>query len=152
MGKINIARVLLGGIAAGIVGNVLAYLVDGLMLAPQWAAAMKTLGTPEFSGNQFMAFNLIGLLYGILVVGLYVLMRPHFGAGPKTAVCAGLGAWAIGVLLPNASLMAVAGLFPLNLTVMTTAAAIVESVAAALAGAALYKEGASSARSKAARA
>ena len=43
MGKINIARVLLGGIAAGIVGNVLAYLVDGLMLAPQWAAAMKTL-------------------------------------------------------------------------------------------------------------
>ena len=94
MGKINIARVLLGGIAAGIVGNVLAYLVDGLMLAPQWAAAMKTLGRPEFSGNQFMALNLIGLLYGILVVGLYVLMRPHFGAGPKTAVYAGLGAWA----------------------------------------------------------
>ena len=150
MGKINIARVLLGGIAAGIVGNVLGYLVDGLMLAPQWAAAMKTLGRPEFSGNQFMAFNLIGLLYGILVVGLYALMRPHFGAGPKTAVYAGLGAWAMGTLLPNASLMAVAGLFPLNLTVMTTAAAIVESVAAALAGAALYKEGARSARSTAA--
>ena len=71
MGKINIARVLLGGIAAGIVGNVLGYLVDGLMLAPQWSAAMKTLGRPEFSGNQFVAFNLIGLLYGILVVGLY---------------------------------------------------------------------------------
>ena len=150
MGKINIARVFLGGIAAGIVGNVLAYLVDGLLLAPQWAAAMKTLGRPEFSGNQFMAFNLIGLLYGILVVGLYALMRPHFGAGPKTAVYAGLGAWAMGTLLPNASLMAVAGLFPLNLTVMTTAAAIVESVAAALAGAALYKEGARSARSTAA--
>ena len=150
MGKINIARVLLGGIAAGIVGNVLGYLVDGLMLAPQWAAAMKTLGRPEFSDNQFVAFNLIGLLYGILVVGLYALMRPHFGAGPKTAVYAGLGAWAMGTLLPNASLMAVAGLFPLNLTVMTTAAAIVESVAAALAGAALYKEGARSARSTAA--
>jgi hypothetical protein len=57
----------------------------------------------------------------------------------------------MGTLLPNASLMAV-GLFPPNLTVMTTAAAIVESVAAALAAAALYKEGASSARSTAARA
>jgi hypothetical protein len=56
------------------------------------------------------------------------------------------GAWAMGTLLPNASLMAVAGLFGLNLTVMTTAAAIVESVAAAMAGAALYKEGARSAR------
>jgi hypothetical protein len=96
MGKISIARVLLGGIVAGIVGNVLGYLVDGLMLAPRWAAAMKTLDRPEFSGNQFVAFNLIGLLYGILVVGLYALMRPHFGAGPKTAVYAGLGAWANG--------------------------------------------------------
>jgi hypothetical protein len=96
-----------------------------------------------------VAFNLIGLVYGILVVGLYALIRPHFGAGPKTAVYAGLGAWAMGTLLPNASLMAVAGLFPPSLTV---AAAIVESVAAALAGAALYKEGASSARSAAARA
>jgi hypothetical protein len=152
MGKINIGRVILGGVVAGIVGNILGYLVDGLMLAPQWAAAMKTLDRPEFSGNQIVAFNLIGLVYGILVVGLYALIRPHFGAGPKTAVYAGLGAWAIGTLLPNVSLMAVAGLFPPNLTVMTTAAAIVESVAAALAGAALYKEGASSARSTAARA
>jgi hypothetical protein len=152
MGKINIGRVILGGIVAGIVGNILGYLVDGLMLAPQWAAAMKALGRPEFSVNQIVAFNIIGLVYGILVVGLYALIRPNYGAGPKTAVYAGLGAWAIGVLLPNASLMGAAGLFPSNLTAMTTAAAIVETVAAALAGAALYKEGASSARSAAARA
>jgi hypothetical protein len=150
MGKINVGRVVLGGIVAGIVGNILGYLVDGLMLAPQWAAAMKTLGRPEFSVNQIVAFNIIGLVYGILVVGLYALIRPRYGAGPKTAVYAGLGAWAIGVLLPNASLMGAAGLFPSNLTAMTTAAAIVETVAAALAGAALYKEGASSARSSAA--
>jgi len=152
MGKVNIGRVLLGGIVAGIVGNILGYLVDGLMLAPQWAAAMKTLGKPELSVNQIVAFNLIGLLYGILVVGLYAVMRPHFGAGPTTAVYAGLGAWAMGTLLPNTSLMVVAGLFPRRLAAVTTAAAIIESVAAALAGAALYKEGASSARSMAARA
>jgi hypothetical protein len=30
--------VLVGGIVAGIVGDILGYLVDGLMLAPQWAA------------------------------------------------------------------------------------------------------------------
>jgi hypothetical protein len=152
MGKVHIGRVLLGGIVAGIVVNILGYLVDGLMLAPRWAAALKTLGRPEFSVNQIVGFNLIGLLYGILVVGLYAVMRSHFGAGPKTAVYAGLGAWAMGILLPNASLMVVAGLFPRRLAAMTTAAAIIESVAAALAGAALYKEGASSARSMAARA
>jgi xanthosine utilization system XapX-like protein len=120
------------------------------MLAPQWTAAMKALGKPEFSVNQIVAFNIIGLVYGILVVWLYAMIRPRYGAGPKTAACAGLVAWAIGALLPNASLMSVAGLFPSNLTVMTTAAAIVESVVAALAGAALYKEGTGSAQSKAA--
>ena len=37
--------------------------------------------------------------------------------------------------------MGVGGLFPSNLTVVTTAAALVETVVATLAGAALYKEG-----------
>lgn len=152
MGKINISRVILGGIVAGIVNNILAYLVDGLMLAPQWSVAMRALGRPDFSVNQIVAFNIIGLLYGILVVWLYAAMRPRYGAGPKTAVFAGLMAWAIGALLPNTSLMGIQGLFPANLTVMTTAAAIVESVVAALAGAALYKESAEAGRSMAARA
>jgi len=152
MGKINIGRVLLGGIVAGIVGDVLGYLVDGVMLAPQWAVAMKALGQAEFSVNQMVAFNIIGLGYGIFVVWLYAMMRPRYGAGPKTAVYAGLAAWAIGALLPNVSLMGVAGLFPSNLTAMTTAGAIVESVVAALTGAALYKEGAGSVQSMAARA
>jgi len=67
-------------------------------------------------------------------------------------VCAGLAVWVAGVLLPNAGFMGAAGLFPTNLTVMTTLAGIVEWVAAGLAGAALYKEGAGSAQSMAARA
>jgi hypothetical protein len=140
MGKINIGRLILGGIVAGIVGNILGYLVDGLILAPQWAASMKALGKGEFTVSQIVAFNLLGLVSGILIVWLYAAIRPRYGAGPKTAVYAGLLAWAIGALLPNVSLMGVAGLFPSNLTAMTTAAAIAESVIAALAGAALYKE------------
>ena len=51
----------------------------------------------------------------------------------------------MGVLLPNAGFMWVTGFFPTNLTVMTTAAGIIELVVAALAGAALYKENAQSA-------
>ena len=110
------------------------------MLAPQWADAMKALGKGEFSINQMVTFNIIGLGYGIFVVWLYAAIRPRYGAGPKTAVYVGLAAWAIGALLPNVSLMGVSGLFPSNLTALTTAAAIIESVVAALAGAALYKE------------
>lgn len=153
MGKINIGRVLLGGIVAGIVGNILGYLVDGLLLAPQWTAAMTALGKTEFSVNQLIVFNVLGLLNGILLVGVYAMIRSRYGAGPKTAVYAGLIVWAIGTLVPNASLMGATGLFPQNLTAMTTAAAIVELIIAALAGAALYKESeTSSAQARAARA
>src|SRR5437016_5703792 len=83
MGKINFGRVVVGGIVAGIVLDILGYLVDGLMLAPQWAAGMKALGRPEFSGGQIMGFNLIGLVYGILVVWLYAAIRPRYGPGRK---------------------------------------------------------------------
>jgi len=142
MGSININRVILGGIVAGVVGNILGYLVDGVILAPQWAAAMQALGKPEFTGSQIAGFVILGLAYGILTIWLYAAIRPRYGAGPKTAVYAGLAGWVIGALLPNVGFMAVDGLFPSNLTVLTTAAAIVESVAATLAGAALYQEAA----------
>ena len=152
MGRINFGRMILGGIVAGIVANILGYLVDGVMLASQWADGMRALGKPEFSVNQIVAFGVLGLVYGVFTVWLYAAIRPRYGAGPKTAVFAGLAAWIAGVLLPNAVFMAVTGLYPTNLTVMTTAGGIVEWVAAALAGAALYKEGAESVRSMPARA
>jgi hypothetical protein len=44
MGRINISRVILGGIVGGIVVNILGYLLDGLLLADQWNAGMKALG------------------------------------------------------------------------------------------------------------
>lgn len=90
MGKINMNRVILGGVVAGIVGNVLGYLADGVMFAPQWAAGMKALGRPEFNVNQLIGFNIIGLAYGILAVWLYAAIRPRYGAGPKTAAYAGV--------------------------------------------------------------
>ena len=102
--------------------------------------------------HQIIGFNIIGLAYGIFAVWLYAAIRPRYGTGPKTAITAGLALWVGGVLLPNVGFMSVNGLFPANLTIMTTLGGIVECVAAALAGAAVYKESAESARSMAARA
>jgi len=152
MGKINMGRVILGGIVAGIVVNILAFLVDGLMLAPQWTEGMRALGKPDFSVNQIIGFNILGFAYGIFTVWLYAAIRPRYGAGPKAAVCAGLAVWVAGILLPNVAFMGVEGLFSTNLTVMTTGAGIVEMVAAALAGAALYNESAATVQPRAARA
>lgn len=152
MDRINTGRVILGGIVAGIVGDILGYLVDGVILAPRWTAAMQALGKPDFSTKQIIAFNLVGLAYGVFAVWLYAVMRPRYGAGPKTALLAGLAVWVAGVLLPNATFMVATKLFPRDLAAMTTLGGIVEWAAAILAGASLYKEEAESARTMSARA
>jgi hypothetical protein len=145
MGKINLSRVILGGIVAGIVADVLGYLVDGVMLAPQWADGMKALGRTDFTANQWIGFNLVGLALGIFAIWLYAASRPRYGAGPQAAICAGVAVWVAGVLLPNFSFMGIGGLFATNLTLMTTLGGAIEWVAGALAGAALYQEAAASA-------
>lgn len=152
MGKINMNRVVLGGLVAGIVADVLGYLVDGVLLAPQWADGMKALGRPDFTANQWIGFNLIGLAAGIFAIWLYAAIRPRYGSGPRTAITAGVAVWAIGILLPNASLLGVSGFFAMNLTMLTTLGGVVEVVAGTLAGAALYQEAAPAERSMAARA
>jgi hypothetical protein len=152
MGTINLGRVILGGIVAGIVGNILGYLVDGVILAPQWAAAMQALGKTDFTTNQIIGFNVSGLVSGVFGVWLYAAMRPRYGAGPKTAILAGLALWVAGTLLPNATFMGIVGLFPQNLAVMTTLAGVVVSAVAILAGASLYKESTETARTMSARA
>jgi hypothetical protein len=140
MGKINIGRLILGGIVAGIVGDVLGYLVDGVLLAQRWSDEMLALNKSEFSTTQLIEFNLIGLVFGILSVWIYVSMRSRFGAGWKTAIYAGVTAWAIGTLLPNASFMYAAGLFSKHLTLYTTLGGLVEVVVGTVVGAWLYKE------------
>jgi len=105
MGKFNISRLILGGIVAGIVADVLGYVVDGVLLAPRWADGMKALGRTEFSQYQWIWFNLIGIAGGIFALWLYAAIRPCYGAGPKTAIYAGLAVWFAGVLVPNAGLM-----------------------------------------------
>ncbi len=141
MAKINFGRVILGGIAAGVVADILDYPVDGLWLAPRWSDGLKALNHPAaFSPSAIVWFELIGIVGGIAAIWLYAAIRPRFGPGVKTAVYAGLAVWVLTALLPNLTFMYVTGLFGRRLTVYTTLGALVEIVAGTIAGAALYKE------------
>ncbi len=140
MGRINLGRVILGGIAAGIVADVLGYLVDGILLAHRWADGMAALGHRDFSSNMWIWFDLLGIIGGIVMIWIYAAIRPRLGAGMKTAVYAGVVVWILGTLLPNVSFMCVAHLFSRHLTLYTTAGGLVEILAGAIVGAALYKE------------
>ena len=145
MGKINVGRLILGGIVAGAVFNGVDYLVDVVILGPQWAEGFRALGhnvfsSNGFSSNQLIGSSLTGFVGGTVAIWIYVGILPRFGAGPKTAVYAGLAVWIVGILLPNLIFMSIFGLFPGRLFLMTTFGALFETIPGAVAGAALYKE------------
>jgi len=140
MGKINIGRVVLGGIVAGVVMDLLGYMVDGLMLSQQWSDDMILMGKSEFSTTQLIEFNLLGIVTGIVAIWIYAAIRPRLGPGLKTAIYAGVVVWILGTLVPNASFMYVGGLFSKHLTLYTTLGGLVEVVVGTIAGAWIYKE------------
>jgi len=140
MGKINVGRLILGGIVAGIAIDLLDYFVDGVWLAPRWANEMALLDRAGFSPVQVIWFNVIGLLTGIVAIWIYVAIRPRFGPGVKTAIYAGLAVWILSVLFPNVAFMHVAKLFSNHLTFYTTLGGLVEVLIGTIAGASVYRE------------
>lgn len=143
MGKIDVGRVILGGIVAGIVAGVLSFLVDGVWLGSQWNAGVSALGRPMLAPSEWIWFDVFGLIAGIVTIWIYAAIRPRLGPGVKTAVCAGVAVWIVGTLLPNLTFMCVTGLFSHRLMVSTTVGAFFETVLGAIAGAAVYKESSS---------
>jgi len=140
MGKINVGRWLLGGIAGGIVFDLLDFPVDGVWLAPHWSEQLGLLGKPALSTNNWIVFNLIGILGGLATIWIYAAIRPRFGPGVKTAIYAGFVAWFLTSLMPNAGFMWSMGLFTKHLTLYTTVGNFFEIIIATIVGAWLYKE------------
>jgi len=140
MAGINVARMLLGGLLAGLVFNVGEFVLNHVVLKEQWAAVMAKAGMEAFAAWQIAGYIVLTFLFGIVLIWIYAAMRPRFGPGPKTAVIAGLTMWAVGWLLVGAS-FAIAGLFPADLTAVVIVWGLFEAPIAALAGAWPYREG-----------
>jgi hypothetical protein len=140
MGKIDYARVVLGGLLAGLVLNIGEYVLNEIVLRQQWIAAMAALGLGEPGPGQITWFIVLTFLLGIVLIWLYAAIRPRFGAGVKTAIIAGLAVWAIVWLLANV-FSAASGYYPAQLAVIAMIWGIVEVSVASVAGAWLYREG-----------
>ena len=77
-------------------------------------------------------------LCGIVLVWLYASIRPRYGAGPKTAVIAGLALWLITHLAFAAWVFT--GLYSFGIVAASTFGGLVAALVGGLAGCALYKE------------
>ncbi len=140
MGKINWNGVILGGILAGIIIDVGEFVLHGVVLGPQWREVMEALGRPlQETVGSMVFYVLLGLAYGMLAVWLYAAIRPRYGAGPRTALYAGVGVWLLAYLLPTLVWMPT-GLFPGRLLRIALLGGLAEILVATLAGAWLYKE------------
>jgi hypothetical protein len=140
MGQINWNRVLVGGIIPGIIIDVIQWLLNGIVLGGESRQTMLALGRPLQENASTMVFFVgLGLVYGIVIVGLYASVRPRFGAGPKTVLFTALSVWLLGYCLPTVTWLPM-GLFPRHLVVMAVLVGLVEIIIATVVGAWLYQE------------
>ena len=140
MAHTNRVRVVLGGLLAGVVINIVEFITNGVVLKADWGQVMQALGKPAVpSGGAIAIYNVWGFLVGIAAVWIYAAIRPRYGAGVGTAARAGLIAWALAVFLSNLANYP-SGLYPTRLLVITSVVALFEIVIATVAGAWLYKE------------
>lgn len=138
MAKINLARVLLGGLVAGVVSNVLGYLFR-LAFAEDMAAALTRLGLLEPGGSTVAILIALGFVYGIVGVWFYAAARPRFGAGVRTAVTVAVALWVIASLLMNIQ-FALIGIVESGMAVKSAIADLAIIVLSVTAGAWVYKE------------
>lgn len=138
MGKINVGRVVLGGLLAGLILNIGEYLLNAKVLEAQMKSFMTQHNFTE--PPNFIAIAVVmTFVLGIVIVLGYACIRPRCGAGVKTAIIAGLFAW-FGVYVYGGIVNGVLFGIPMNTMIMVTVWGLVEYAVAAVAGAWLYKE------------
>lgn len=139
MNQINLGRVLLGGLVAGVIINIGEFILNGVLMREEMDAAMVALNRPPVAPAMIIWFVVFSFGFAAMLVWTYAAIRPRFGPGVTTAICASTLCWGLGYLYPNLFFY-VMNLFPRNMIVLTTLWGLVEVVIAGIAGAWAYTE------------
>ena len=142
MPQMNTARILLGGLIAGLIMNGSEAALHAAILGDETGLLYEKLGIgiPGTAGNLILLISATFLL-GTVAVWLCAAMRPRFGAGARTALIAGITVWLLSHLWSGVYLGAgYAGIITPKLAWVPVAWGLLEAPLATLAGAAFYKE------------
>jgi hypothetical protein len=141
MASIDNGRVVVGGLAAGLIMNVVDGVTNGVLIADKWKAQTDMLSPTlmaRTATSSMIGWIVLDFVIGVLIVWLYAAIRPRYGAGPGTAVRAGFMGW----LMTHAVFASYVfnGFYSWKLCAAASGAALIGCLAGAYAGGALYKE------------
>ena len=140
---INTQKVVLGGIAAGVVMNVIDWVVNMFILGARMKAesdAFKPgMADSMMSGSTMASYIIMDLVLGIALVWTYAAIRPRFGPGMKTATYAAVLFWILaGIFLSGYLHM---GMMSMGLWFAFALFGLVNFLVSAWVGARVYSEG-----------
>ena len=146
----NVTRILVGGLLAGVFLTISEGILNAGILMDDYQAMMEGHGLVEASWAMtgYVAGTFV---FGFAVAFLYAAIRPRFGPGWQTAVIAGLPLWAVGYCVPTIWFGAMGLLAGPGATTLALVWGLVEMLIAAMIAGWLYQEGSAAEASVAGR-
>jgi hypothetical protein len=139
VGKINLGRVLLGGLAAGLVMNISEFLLNAVVLAKEVEAALRAINLPPADGSAILKLVLLTFVVGLVTVWLYAALRARLGPGLRTALVTGLLIWFL-IFVHSGVVNSTLGIFPAKVSWIGVGWGLIESTLGAITGAWLYRD------------
>ena len=138
----NIKKVVIGGVVAGIVMNVIDFVVNTYVLGARAKAesdAFKPGLADQMMGSSTIAsYIIMDFALGIALVWTYAAIRPRFGPGPRTATFTALLFWLLALIfLAGYRQM---GMMSTGLWMSFAVAGLINFLLSAWAGAKVYTE------------
>lgn len=139
---INTKKVLLGGLVAGVVINIIDFVANTFILGARVKAesdAFKPgMSDAMMSGSAMISFVIMDLVLGFALIWAYAAFRPRFGAGARTATYVAVLFWLLALIFTAGYRQM--GIMSSGLWWSFAFIGLVNFLIAAWAGAALYSE------------
>lgn len=136
MGGIGVGRCLAGGFVFGLVMTVIEWL-----MSPVWAGAveqrLQEMGLEMAMPQAAIAYAVVTLLIGVVVIFFYAVATSHFGAGVRTALIVTVASY-IGGFLPGLVDYSAIGIYPNWVLVGMGVQGLIEMLLGGVAGAWVY--------------
>jgi hypothetical protein len=137
----NIARVLISGVLAGVVVSAITGAGNSFFLKNDflnWAAGMEGHLHPPKQGVQVSLWTVMALLDGLVSVCIYAGLRTSCGAGARTALLSGFLVWIVGRFCVALDMIGL-GVFPLRLLLGQSVLGLIALLSGSVIGAWLYR-------------